>query len=285
MALPRRKSLPKRRHRANRRRTRPTPPKASRATRPKASRARETTRNPSRRGSGPRLPMSMPIARRRPQAPRPTDMPGPNATGALPRPVDVPPAAPSAAAPAPQTCAASRRFSRLRARPPRSRLRRCTAPAQAAPVQAAPVQAAPVPPAPAQPDPLTTVEIKSRPVATLDDAAPAPEPPPPQPEETGIVVGDQAHLPGFAAAHACRRSARARPRRSATRAASFLPRPARRMARAVDDVRRGKRDLSRTKNHHRSAAVWTGCVPERGRSLSSSCVSVIEHPAMSSEVT
>jgi hypothetical protein len=119
----------------------------------------------------------------RPAPPRPTDMPAPNVAGLQqPRPVEVPPAVPSAAAvPTPQTAPQTALQS-----PPGQ-----TAPIPPAPVpapaQAAPAQAATVQPGPAQPDPLTTVEIKSRPVATLDDAAPAAEAPPAPPEERGLL--------------------------------------------------------------------------------------------------
>ena len=58
-----------------------------------------------------------------------------------------------------------------------------TAPTPSAPLQVAPVQPTP----PQQPDALTTVEIKSRPVATVD-TAPAPEAAPPQQqEERGVL--------------------------------------------------------------------------------------------------
>jgi translation initiation factor IF-2 len=56
--------------------------------------------------------------------------------------------------------------------------------AQTAPAQPAPLQVAPVQPTP--PDALTTVEIKSRPVATID-TAPAPEAAPPPQEERGVL--------------------------------------------------------------------------------------------------
>jgi hypothetical protein len=113
--------------------------------------------------------------------PRRGDMPGPAATGAPPRPADVSPGAPNvapprAADPAPQPVPqASLQSPPL---PP--------APVQPAAVQPAPLQAAPVPLAPAQPDPLNAVEIKSRPVATVD-TAPAPEQPAPPPEERGVL--------------------------------------------------------------------------------------------------
>jgi hypothetical protein len=58
---------------------------------------------------------------------------------------------------------------------------------QTAPAQPAPLQVAPVQPTPSQrPDALTTVEIKSRPVATID-TAPAPEAAPPLQEERGVL--------------------------------------------------------------------------------------------------
>jgi len=57
-----------------------------------------------------------------------------------------------------------------------------TVPAQPAPLQVAPVQPTP----PQQPDALTSVEIKSRPVATID-TTPAPEAAPPPQEERGVL--------------------------------------------------------------------------------------------------
>jgi hypothetical protein len=58
---------------------------------------------------------------------------------------------------------------------------------QTAPAQPTPLQVAPVQPTPQQqPDALTTVEIKSRPVATID-TAPAPEAAPPPQEERGVL--------------------------------------------------------------------------------------------------
>lgn len=67
-------------------------------------------------------------------------------------------------------------------------------PAPAAPLQVAPVQPTP----PQQPDALTTVEIKSRPVATID-TAPAPEAAPPQQqqEERGVLSVFKHILPDF----------------------------------------------------------------------------------------
>jgi hypothetical protein len=99
--------------------------------------------------------------------PRPADVPAPNATGALP-----PRAADLGPQPAPQVSLA----------PPSSQ----TTPIPPAAVQA-PVQAAPVQPAPAQADPLTSVEIKSRPVATVDETAPSSEQPAAPPEERGLL--------------------------------------------------------------------------------------------------
>ena len=57
-----------------------------------------------------------------------------------------------------------------------------TAPAQPTPLQVAPVQPTP----PQQPDALTSVEIKSRPVATIDTTS-APEAAPPPQEERGVL--------------------------------------------------------------------------------------------------
>ena len=103
--------------------------------------------------------------------PRPADVPTPNATGALPpRAADLGPQ--PAPQPAPQAALA----------PPSGQ----TAPIPPAAVQA-PVQAAPVQPAPTQPDPLTSVEIKSRPVATVDETAPSSEQPAAPPEERGLL--------------------------------------------------------------------------------------------------
>ena len=68
-------------------------------------------------------------------------------------------------------------------------------PAQSAPSVAAPVQIAPVQPAsPQQPDALTSVEIKSRPIATIDTPA-APQAAPPQEEEKGVGSFFQRILP------------------------------------------------------------------------------------------
>ena len=68
-------------------------------------------------------------------------------------------------------------------------------PAQSAPSAAAPVQIAPVQPGPPQqPDALTSVEIKSRPIATIDTPA-APQAAPPQEEEKGVASFFQHILP------------------------------------------------------------------------------------------
>jgi len=68
-------------------------------------------------------------------------------------------------------------------------------PAQSTPSLAAPVQIAPVQPAPPQqPDALTSVEIKSRPIATIDSPA-APQAAPPQEEEKGVASFFQRILP------------------------------------------------------------------------------------------
>ena len=89
---------------------------------------------------------------------RPADVPAPNATGALP------PRAPDLGPqPAPQAALA----------PPSG--------------QTAPIPPAPVQPAPAQADPLTSVEIKSRPVATVDETAPSSEQAAAPPEEKGLL--------------------------------------------------------------------------------------------------
>jgi hypothetical protein len=65
-----------------------------------------------------------------------------------------------------------------------------SAPSVAAPVQIAPVQTA----APQQPDALTSVEIKSRPIATIDTPS-APQAAPPQEEEKGVTSFFQRILP------------------------------------------------------------------------------------------
>jgi hypothetical protein len=108
---------------------------------------------------------------------RKADMPGPAATSVPPRPVDVSPAAPSVAA------------------PPRA-VDLAPQPVPQASLQSPPVQAAPVPPALVQPDPLNAVEIKSRPVATVD-IAPAPEPSPPPAEERGVLSALKHMIPDF----------------------------------------------------------------------------------------
>jgi nicotinate-nucleotide--dimethylbenzimidazole phosphoribosyltransferase len=107
----------------------------------------------------------------RPAPPRPADVPAPNpASAPAPRAVDL--GSQPAPHPAPQASL----------QPPSSQ----TAPNPPAAVQA-PIQANPVQPAPAQADPLTSVEIKSRPVATVDETAPAPEQPAPPPEQRGLL--------------------------------------------------------------------------------------------------
>ena len=74
------------------------------------------------------------------------------------------------------------------AQPPTAQPAAIQSPAtQTAPTPAAPLQVAPVQPTPSQqPDALTTVEIKSRPVATIDPAI-APEAAPQQQEERGVL--------------------------------------------------------------------------------------------------
>jgi hypothetical protein len=120
-------------------------------------------------------------------APRPADLPGPGTTAALPRPVDASPAPPASAAPQPAPQASLQ--------PPSSPAAPPIPPAAVqAPVQA-PIQAAPVQPAAAQPDPLSSVEIKSRPVATVDETAPSSEQPAPPPEERGFLSAIKHILP------------------------------------------------------------------------------------------
>jgi hypothetical protein len=140
-------------------------------------------------------------------SPRKADMPGPAATGVPPRPADVSPAAPSVAAPpravdvapqpVPQAALASPPAQAAPVPPAAVQPAPLqAAPLQVAPLQAAPLQVAPVPPAPVQPDPLNAVEIKSRPVATVD-TAPAPEPAPPPAEERGVLSALKHMLPDF----------------------------------------------------------------------------------------
>jgi hypothetical protein len=121
----------------------------------------------------------------RPAPPRPAEVPAANAASASPpRAADLGPQ--SAPQPSPQAAL----------QPPSGQTAPIPPAAVQAPVQA-PLQAAPVQPAPAQPDPLTSVEIKSRPVATVDEAAPSPEQPAPPPEERGLLSAIKHILPDF----------------------------------------------------------------------------------------
>jgi hypothetical protein len=124
--------------------------------------------------------------------PRPVD----SSAGTPPRPLELPPnptattAPPRSADLAPPTVSA----------PPLS---------PAPPIQSAPslpppapsgAQTVAVPPAAtpasaAQPDAQTSVEIKSRPIATIDSTAPAPEQPAPPPEERGLFSAIKHILP------------------------------------------------------------------------------------------
>jgi len=111
--------------------------------------------------------------------PRPAET-SPNTTAAIPpRPLDLPPASVGPArsadvgSPAQQPTAQP---AAIQSPAPQ------TAPTPAAPLQVAPVQSTPS----QQPDALTTVEIKSRPVATIDPAT-APEAAPQQQEERGVL--------------------------------------------------------------------------------------------------
>jgi ribonuclease E len=124
------------------------------------------------------------------EPPRRGDMPGPAATGVPLRPVDMSPSV--APQPVPQASLQPLPIQSVPAQtaPVQS------APAQSAPIQSAPIQSAPVQAAPLQQaDPLTTVEIKSRPVATVD--TPAPVQPPPPPEERSVLSALKHILPDF----------------------------------------------------------------------------------------
>ncbi len=119
--------------------------------------------------------------------PRKADMPGPAVTMAPARPADGSPAAPSVAA--------MPRAADLAPQPvPQASLASPAVPS--APVQSATVPPAAGQPAPLQPDPLTAVEIKSRPVVTVD-TTPAPEASPPPPEERSVLSVIKHMLPDF----------------------------------------------------------------------------------------
>jgi hypothetical protein len=106
-----------------------------------------------------------------------------NTTAAIPpRPVEAPPAAIGPAA-QPRSVDLGAPVQQSATQPVSSQ----SPAAQSAPAVAAPVQIAPVqPPPPQQPDALTSVEIKSRPIATIDTPA-ASEAAPPQEEERGVL--------------------------------------------------------------------------------------------------
>lgn len=115
-------------------------------------------------------------------APRSGDA-SPNTTSAIPaRPLDSPQPATGSAAP-PRSADLGSPVQQPIAQPasPQSPAAQ-SAPAVSAPVQIAPVQPTP----PQQPDALTSVEIKSRPIATIDTPA-ASEAVPPQEEEKGVL--------------------------------------------------------------------------------------------------
>jgi hypothetical protein len=112
--------------------------------------------------------------------PRPVDI-APSTTAAIPpRPLDSPPAA---------TGSATQPRSADLGSPAQQPMTQPAAPqSPAAQTPPAPVQATPVQPTqPQQPDALTSVEIKSRPVATIDTLPAAPEAAPPQEEEKGVL--------------------------------------------------------------------------------------------------
>ena len=112
--------------------------------------------------------------------PRPADT-TPGTTAAIPpRPLDSPPAA---------TGSATQPRSTDLGSPVQQPMTQPAAPqSPAAQTPPAPVQATPVQPTqPQQPDALTSVEIKSRPVATIDTLPAAPEAAPPQEEEKGVL--------------------------------------------------------------------------------------------------
>jgi hypothetical protein len=115
--------------------------------------------------------------------PRPVDT-APSTTAAIPpRPLDSPPAA-SGSAVQPRSADLGAPVQQPMTQPPTppSPAGQTTA-APPAPVQATPVQ----PTQPQQPDALTSVEIKSRPVATIDTPPEASEAAPPQEEEKGVL--------------------------------------------------------------------------------------------------
>jgi hypothetical protein len=114
----------------------------------------------------------------------------PNTTAAIPpRPLDSPPASVGPAVP-PRSADLG-----ASAQQPAVQPAAIQSPS-AQPAPPAPLQVAPVQPPPPQPDALTTVEIKSRPVATID-TAPAPEAAPPQQEERGVLSVFKRILPDF----------------------------------------------------------------------------------------
>jgi hypothetical protein len=97
-----------------------------------------------------------------------------------PRPLDSPPAA-SGSAVQPRSADLGAPAQQPMAQP--ATTQSSTAQTPPAPVQATPIQ----PMQPQQPDALTSVEIKSRPVATIDSLPGAPEAAPPQEEEKGVL--------------------------------------------------------------------------------------------------
>ena len=114
--------------------------------------------------------------------PRPIDV-SPSTTGAVqPRPVDLPPASVGAGSP-PRSADLAPSAQPTSIQP---------AAIQPAGIQPSVVQSTPV----QQPDALTTVEIKSRPVANID-ATPAAEPEAPAPEEKGVLSALKHILPDF----------------------------------------------------------------------------------------
>jgi hypothetical protein len=129
-----------------------------------------------------RPPAADASSRRENQAlqPRPVDT-APNNTAAIPpRPLDSPPAA-SGSAVQPRSADLGAPAQQPMAQP--ATTQSPTAQTPPAPVQATPIQ----PMQPHQPDALTSVEIKSRPVATIDSLSAAPEAAPPQEEEKGVL--------------------------------------------------------------------------------------------------
>jgi hypothetical protein len=115
--------------------------------------------------------------------PRPAET-SPNTTAAIPpRPLDPPPASVGPGV-QPRSADLGSPAQQPTVQPAaiQSSATQTTAPTPAAPLQVAPVQPTPS----QQPDALTTVEIKSRPVATIDPAT-APEAAPQQQEERGVL--------------------------------------------------------------------------------------------------